>query len=350
MKLADPHVGDSLSERPPDLAAGLAEHLAAELYGKSGTAGRLTSERDQNFRIECANGACFVLKISNPAEPVEVADFQVRALQHVAVVDPDMPVPRVVPSASGLPLVRAQVDDGKRTVRMLTYLEGIPLHTVLQDERHRRSQGAMLGRLGRSLRGFFHPAAGNKLPWDIKHASDLRGLIEYIPEPAKRKLAGFFLDNFERHAKPVLPSLRAQVVHNDLNAYNVLVDPRENWRVAGILDFGDMVHTALVNDVAVAASYHVHDSLYPLESVAAFVAAYHEVAPLERTEIELLYDLIAARFVTTVAITGWRAARYPENRAYILRNNPAAWFGLSAFADIDRATAQRLLKRACDME
>ena len=343
-------MSDSLAEKPPELDGALAEKLAWDLYGKQGTAARLTSERDQNFRLECAGGERFVLKISNPAEPVEVADFQVRALQHVASVDPGMPVPRVVPSKGGLPLARVAAEGSERTVRMLTYLEGVPLNTIRQEDRPRRSQGAMLARLGRALRGFFHPAAGNPLPWDIKHASALRELIGHIPDPGRRKLAGFFLENFERHAKPVLPALRAQVVHNDLNAYNVLVDLHDSSRIAGILDFGDMVHTALVNDVAVAASYHVHDSERPLDSVAEFVAAYHQVTPLESVEVELLHDLVAARFLTTVAITGWRAARYPANRDYILRNNPAAWFGLSAFAGIGRADAQGILKRACNME
>ena len=43
-------------------------------------------------------------------------------------------------------------------------------------------------------------------------------------------------------------------------------------------------------------------------------------------------------------ISEWRAARYPENRAYIMRHNPAAWEALSYMADLSRNTARdRLL-------
>lgn len=350
MSAATAPLGDSLAQKPPDVDPEIAAALVANLYGKRGTAARLTSERDQNFRLDCADESRFVLKISNPAEDIELADFQVCALQHVALVDPHLPVPRIVRSRSGESLVRVPVDGGIRTVRLLTYLEGVPLHTVRQHDAHRRNQGAMLARLGLCLRSFFHRAAGHHLPWDIKQASALRELIDFIPEAERRRLASAFLDNFEQHAKPLLPTLRAQVVHNDLNAYNVLVAADDSSEVTGILDFGDMVHTALVNDIAVAASYHVHDASRPLHPVATFVAAYHAIAPLEAREVELLYDLIAARFVTTVAITGWRAARYPANRDYILRNNPAAWFGLSAFASVERSSAQRLLRDACNME
>ena len=46
----------------------------------------------------------------------------------------------------------------------------------------------------------------------------------------------------------------------------------------------------------------------------------------------LLRDLTATRMLTTLAIASARAARYPENAAYILRNVPAAAAGLRALA------------------
>ena len=58
------------------------------------------------------------------------------------------------------------------------------------------------------------------------------------------------LDRFDAQVAPVLGGLRAQVVHNDLGRANVLVDDR--GAVSGIIDFGDMTHTALVCDLAVA--------------------------------------------------------------------------------------------------
>lgn len=97
------------------------------------------------------------------------------------------------------------------------------------------------------------------------------------------------------------------MVHNDLNAFNVLVD--DTPQITGHPGFGDMVHTALVNDVAVAASYHVHDAAQPLRSIALFVAAYHRVTPLEVDEVNLLYDLVAARFVASFPRRAWVGGR-----------------------------------------
>jgi hypothetical protein len=54
--------------------------------------------------------------------------------------------------------------------------------------------------------------------------------------------------------------------------------------------------------------------------------------------------------VVTVAITGWRAERYPQNSAYILKNNASAWKGLAHLSTTKRDIAQRRLRVACNME
>jgi hypothetical protein len=53
---------------------------------------------------------------------------------------------------------------------------------------------------------------------------------------------------------------------------------------------------------------------------------------------------MATRHLITALISEWRAARYPENRAYIMRHNPAAWEALAQMADRSRDAARdRLL-------
>jgi Ser/Thr protein kinase RdoA (MazF antagonist) len=232
-------------------------------------------------------------------------------------------------------------------VRLFTYLPGLPLHLATRSTDQRRHLGAALARLGLALRGLFHPAAGHDLLWDIKHAPRLRRFLPHIVEPERRALVAAILDRFETEVGPVLPRLRAQIAHADFNPHNVLVDADDHARVAGILDFGDMVHTPLVNDLAVAASYQLSLTGDPLAEAGDLIAGYHAVAPLEPVEIDLLYDLIGARLATTAAITSWRAARYPENREYILRNAPRAWAGLQAFAALPRDRAQEQMRRIC---
>ena len=46
-------------------------------------------------------------------------------------------------------------------------------------------------------------------------------------------------------------------MHQDVNADNLLVDASADGFVTGILDFGDVVRSSVVGDLAVAMSYAV---------------------------------------------------------------------------------------------
>ena len=146
---------------------------------------------------------------------------------------------------------------------------------------------------------------------------------------------------------PALPHLRTQVIHNDLNAHNVVVDPADPARVTGVLDFGDMIRSPLVCDIAVAASYQVAQADGPLGGAADYLAGYHAVSPLAAEEIELLADFVMTRMMIAVLISTWRAELYPENRDYILRNAPAAWVGLKRLVDLPRDKARAAVAAAC---
>jgi len=325
-----------------------AQAIAFDVFGLTGTARPLTSERDQNFLLSTAEGRRYVLKIANPAEDAAVAQFQAAALAHVARVDAGLPTPRVVPTRTGdLSTFLTRPGEGPRVVRMLTFLPGTMMHDAPSTPGLRRNIGEMHARLGLALAGFSHPAADHDLPWDMKHAGRLEELRESVPEPARRALVDEAMAVFRSRVEPRLGDLRSQVVHNDLNPHNLVVDPDDLDRVAGILDFGDMVWAPLACDVAVAAAYMLSDSGDPLEGAAPYIAGYHAVSPLRPDEAGLLADMVATRLLMTVLITGWRAEAHPHNRDYILRNNAPAWSRLAKLVAWDRSSGDDPLRAAC---
>lgn len=332
-------------------AAGVedAAAIAREHFGIEATVRPLTSERDRNFHLVGSDGRDHVLKVTNSAEDPAVTDFQTEALLHIERRDAALPVPRVCRTIDGAAELAVPIGGKIHTVRVLTYLAGAPLYLTPASAHQREELGGCLARLGLALRDFRHPAASHDLLWDIGNAGRLRDWLPNIGDPGLRALAVSFLDRFEEEVMPVQRRQRRQVVHNDFNPHNVLVDPADPSRVTGVLDFGDMVETALVNDVAIAAAYQVAGAS-SLGWATDFVAAYHSVSPLLADEVDILYDLIAIRHVTTITITEWRARLYPDNRAYIMRNHPRAAEGLRSFAAIDREAARRAFRRACGME
>ena len=342
------HLGELLDAAPPPVAIEEAVALARDHFGVIATARPLTGERDRNFQLTAADGRAYVLKVVHPAEAPEVTDFQSCVLLHVAAADPGLATPRVVrprgaPGGDFVWRVDGQPD---RRVRCLTYLAGRPLHLTAPSPAQRRRLGAFLARLDRALAGFRHPAEDHDLLWDLKKSARVRGLLAEIADGERRGLPERALDRFSRHVLPVLPGLRQQVVHNDFNPHNVLAAAGTDDEIAGVIDFGDMVRAPLIQDLATAAAYQVTADGHPLQGVADMAQAFHQVLPLTDDEIAVLPELVATRLALTIAISSWRAARHPDNAPYILRNQGAAWTGLSRLDALDRDAAITFLREA----
>jgi Ser/Thr protein kinase RdoA (MazF antagonist) len=340
-----PIAAAALSTAAPSLSLDEVADLVARLYGIHGSVTPLAGERDQNCRIETADGSRYVVKIGNPSEQVAVVDFQIAALDHVARVAPGQPVPRVVRMLDGRPRDTVALPDGRlSTVRMLTYLDGVQIRETPRTAAQRRAMGTVLAQLDLALQGFTHPAASHDLLWNVSAAHRLADRLDAVPDAPRRALAAAFMRRFTDHVLPRLDAVRSQVIHNDYHLYNVLVAPDDHDRIVGIIDFGDMLQAPLVGEVATAAAFHMTGNADPFEGPAQFVGAWHATLPLTDIEQEIVADLMATRHLITALISEWRAARYPENRAYIMRHNPAAWEALSQMADLSRNEARdRLL-------
>lgn len=342
--MPQPAAGNLLSLPPPRMTAeALLAHVSRH-WGLQGTLAPLTSERDLNHRLSALNGR-YTIKLTNPAEPEAMTDFQTRALLHAAQADRGLPTPRLVPLQDGD--LWLSLPEGR--LRVLTWLDGTPLAVLPRSVLQARSAGAALARLTRALAGFDHAAADHVLLWDIQHLPRLLPLVKEHPDPAFRAEATAFLADFTARVVPALERIPRQVCHADFNPHNLLADPAEPDRITGVIDFGDMVRTPRICDLAIAAAYQV-DPAAPLPGLAAFLSGYTEILPLSEAEIAVLFDLIVARMIATLTITGWRAVRYPENAAYILRNAPSARAGLDALASIGREAATRTFTRAARTE
>ena len=338
-------IGPLLDSHPPVFLAETVAGWLSTHWGLSGRLSPLTSERDLNHRLDAPQGR-FVVKIANQAEPHTMTRFQTRALRHAAARDPALPIPHVVSTTDGAEDV---ILPSGHLMRVLTWLDGHPLATLPSSQAQAAGVARLGARLARALQGFGDPAADHALQWDIKRAASLRPLLPHISDTALRALATTTLDRFDTRIAPALPALRWQVIHGDLNPHNLLGDPAAPDHVTGILDFGDMVLTPMICDLAIAAAYTL-DPADPAGSLADFAAAWATEYPLTAAEIALIPDLVAARMVTTLAITSFRAARYPENAPYILRNFPSAAQGLSALAGAGSDVLFRALARLTPMD
>ncbi len=339
--LATLPASDLLSTPSPALTLEEASRVSREAFGIDGPLVELGGERDQNFRVQDASGdgRSYVLKIANQAEDPSALDLQRAALAHLAVHAPELKVPSVREALDGSCFTRVESAAGtKHLTWLLSYLPGVPLGHARLTPSLAGTLGAELARLGVGLRGFFHPAAGRVLLWDVKQAGSLRSLLDTVKDPTLRSLAGRALDRFEARALPILPRLRAQVIHADANGGNVLVDSREGRAgesITGFIDFGDMVHTALVNDLAVLLASVITSTADPVGDAARIVAGYHSVIPHDGEELAVLLELWLGRLTAAVLISAWRVQIHPENAPYITTDDEYSWEMIHCLSELD---------------
>jgi hydroxylysine kinase len=338
---------DSLTTTSVAMTLNEAISVSYEHYGLKAVAKELKSERDQNFMLMIDGRPKFLLKVANAAEAHSTIDFRVGALRHMEDVAPDLPIQRVIQTRAGTDIFSWSAVDGQtRFCYLLSYLDGVPMAGNIASGEQQAGLGLTAAKVDRALSGFTHPAAGHELLWDLKHAAKLRAYVHMTEDPLHRDLASQALNRFDSIE---LAPLRTQVIHNDLNPHNVLVWP-ETGSIAGVIDFGDMVQSPLVCDVAVACSYLFAEGPEPIAPLCRFLAAYRSVLPLHQNELAALPVLIATRLAMTVIITNWRASQYPENRDYILRNQKSAVAGLLALAAVPLDQVNEQFQRAAQGE
>jgi hydroxylysine kinase len=294
-----------------------AEKLAREQYDLRATASRLTGERDENFKLVGLDGREYVLKIANSAEEPAVTDLPTAALLHVERVDPGFPCPRVLRNRDGLTCSRFEDAAGLgRTARILTYLPGKTLRSSARSSAQRAACGRVAARLGLALRTFTHPAATRPLIWDLRHVGSTVALLDELGDFPEKSTIATLISTIGARVQAEFGHLRQQVIHNDMNDMNVLVDPGNEDVVVGVIDFGDLVHTALVADVAILAADQIATEHAPHDSIRDVVMAYYEAVPLLPPELALLNPLIAGRILTDVLIASWHRRRNPAGAHY----------------------------------
>jgi 4-aminobutyrate aminotransferase-like enzyme/Ser/Thr protein kinase RdoA (MazF antagonist) len=337
-----------LSTQPPAFSTDEVQEIARDLYGLDGSFTPLDSERDQNFRIDTTNGDQFVVKIANSDVDPGILMMQIEALDHIGIVDPKLPVPRVCYSRNESALERTQASDGRSHFdHVLTYMPGRYPPGGSTRRALLRSSGACLARLILALRGFYHPAAEYELLWDLKQAAALKDYLRYIPDSDHRQLAGYFLDRFKRVVLPEIPKLRSQIIHNDFAPNNLVVAEDDPGEIVGIIDFGDMIHTPLIMDLATLITHMFYEQDDPLEIGVEIISAFNEILPLEPIELTLLYDLIATRLTMLNVIGLWRGNLYPDNWEYIAGYVDSVWDKLATWRTLDPAMVTNQFLRAC---
>lgn len=326
--------------------------LAAEHYHLTVTAKSLNGYDERNFLLQevnnegkrLVNSKKYVLKIATDAHGYDFLDAQIKITGHLSGTGLADKFQKYQINREGKEITIITKDGIKHYLRVLSYLEG---EFWVEANRHPDELlldlGRFLGGMDRELRDFKHLAMHRQYDWDIANTLDARRNLHHIKDHERRRVAGYFFLQFETVVTPQQYSLRKAYAHNDANDYNVLV---EGSRVVGLIDFGDMVYTPLINSVAVACTYALFGQENIVDAAALVVKGYHEKYTLTEQELSMLYYLIAGRLCISVTQSAYNASLNSDNAHHFITEN-AAWDLLFRLLKTNPVKMQNAFHLAC---
>ena len=346
-----------MNHRP---TTGDARTIARRLFGVDGEAAPLPGEFDWNYRVR-GSGGDFVLKLGSPARR-PVFELITTALIHLEGSGPGVRVPRVVPPGGAAPRSAiAEVAAPRPTIAeadlrgepiiacACTYIDGIPRAELRpRSMAVLESLGALLAELDAALTDFEHPALARDFPWRMDTAAGtVRARLGDLA--TGRDLVAATLERAVRRLDPVRGDLPSSTIHNDANDYNVIVVPSlEGARLAGLIDFGDVVRGWRVAEIAVAATYAMMGLPDPLEAGCAIVRGYASVAPVSEAECTAIVPIVALRLCLSVCVQAGEMRRQPDN-AYLAVSQESAWELLGTLARTDWRIAEFRIREAAGL-
>lgn len=119
-----------------------------------------------------------------------------------------------------------------------------------------------------------------------------RGMVETIVEQFKQRV----LENIDQFAK--------QTIHGDFNEQNILVGKTlgsSDYKVTGVIDFGDTQHNCLLFELAIALSY-IMLTTGEIETGGYFLAGYKMTRLIPEHEMQVLKVKVHSRKLNSVAL------------------------------------------------
>lgn len=303
----------------------LAEKVLLRLYGIQGKALPLTGEVDFNFKITTSEGASYILKVSRPNISLSYLDYQQKILIHLESKSMPIETPKVFLDKQGEQISSFKDEKNRvRYVRLLSWISGrvwSQVHPHTADLRF--GLGYLGGSITEALLDFDHLEAKRAFEWDIAQAFWVE---EFFPlfNNKEQEVVIHFLELFKSYGTGY-KVLRKSVVHNDANDNNILVtDTIDAPSVQSLIDFGDSIHTQVINDLAISCAYGIMQQKDPLEATFSIISGYHKAFPLKEEELYYLYGCIAIRLVISVTKSAINRKAEPENE-YLLISEKSAW-------------------------
>ncbi|MCH2149846.1 MAG: aminotransferase class III-fold pyridoxal phosphate-dependent enzyme, partial [Phycisphaerales bacterium] len=142
---------------------------------------------------------------------------------------------------------------------------------------------------------------------------------------------------------PLLESCPQGMLHGDFNDENILVDGTD---IIGLLDFGDCLHGALIQDLGITLAYAIEQDGMTLETAAHLIRGYESIRPLNQREQSMLAPLAMTRLATYICVNATMHAANPTDHMRNLHTE-SAWKAIAMLSAVPPRAAEALLCVHC---
>ena len=294
--------------------------LLTQQYQLSGQLKSLPGYCDQNLLLTTEDNEQYIVKIANSDEPEIELAMQNSAMTHLT--EKQCAVPHVIANQHDETITT--ITDGQQKpfcLRVLTFISGqfyADANSLNHNPALWSDLGKFIGNIDLALADFQHPGAYRYHDWDLAQGYRVCMSKKHLLNTQQATMVEKFLSIYQTQTMPLLSKLPQGIIHNDANDYNLLIDDiNDPKKITGLIDFGDIVHSHIVNELAIACAYALMGEKSSQQNVLsafkAIVAGYHQVRPLQDIELEVLYSLVALRLCTSVCNSALAIIEEPEN-------------------------------------
>ncbi len=296
-----------------------------------------------NYRIDLVNGERRIFKYYPDAAEFAFISEENRLLFHIKdQLNFNLSVP--LPNEQGDYITKYA--DGSFS-RLLQFVEGDFLAETKVTEKTLYQFGKHMAEMDIALSDFKSDTiAVRKLKWDLQHFLTIWPLTKFIENPQHKKWVEYYFQQFRDEVHPKIHELRTQIIHSDLNDWNVLIKDED---ISGFIDLGDMAQSPLIHELAIALTYVMFNQENPLEVVTPVLKAYHKTLPLLKEELELLPYLIPARLATSLCHSAVAKSK-AKDTSYILISEKPALDLLEKWVALNPVKIKNTFLKVCDFE
>uniref|UniRef100_A0A1A9UL53 Hydroxylysine kinase n=1 Tax=Glossina austeni TaxID=7395 RepID=A0A1A9UL53_GLOAU len=310
------------------------ESLLRRLYGVTiGEITELISYDDRNYFVKedpnvknpfilthCTHG--YVLKIINSldSKKVDFIDAQIKLFLCIFEAKQKIQCPRPVPNVNG---------------------KYYSVETINESEHV----------------NFQHIAyESHQSTWQLQMVPKLRDFLFVLKDASRKLLIEEIIECFEKNILEKLNTFAMQIIHGDYNEQNIIVQLSDNgkdYKVVGVIDFGDTNKSPMLFEVGIGLTYMLLQAKN-LESGGIFLAGFETIQPLMANEKHYLKYCVAARLAQSLVMGAYTHSIDTTNE-YVLLTQEQGWklieeLWCERFKEIDdiwENSANKYLTQSC---